>query len=223
MKTTIPTLVAIAALASIAHAETITQTSDYIWDLNQANAPVRLDFNEFDTMGGTRLLTNVNVHVESFFSFEMITENGEDYAIGADEWYVEAAIFNNLTFNGLFIGGVGGTGFGPLSANLEASDGVEQSGADSAFWSFKDSLIGDYDALFFQLQSFEGTGTLEADIYPYLSLLLPPPPPYFDIWVSNHTHSGSVTLTYEYSTVPAPSVLAICALTGLTSARRRRN
>jgi len=214
--------IAVLTLVSgIAQAEIISQVSDYTWDVHQSNSPTALQFNEFDSMGGTRVLEEVSVSVSSFFSYEVMTENGEDYAVGADEWFLESAVYNNLEFNGVFVPGLGGWGT-LVSADMGASDGVAQKGEDTAFWSYKETLEGTRDILPFQTSAFIGNGTIEAEIYPYLSLLLPPPPPYFDIWIINHFHQGSVTLNYEYSSVPAPGSAAIMGLLGLAGVRRRR-
>jgi hypothetical protein len=216
------------AFSMTSNAQTITQEADFFFDVQDANDPVQLSFNAFDTMGGTRTLTGVSVAAFSSFSLEMIAENGEDYAIGADEWFVEAAIFNNVVFspdeaNEVAIPGLGGVGYGPLSADLAASDGVEQSGDDSVFYSFKDEYSGIRDALPFQISNFEGSGQLEAEIYPFLSLSIPPPPPFFDLWITNHLNFGTVELTYSYTEVPAPASASLVALAGLVAARRRRN
>lgn len=219
-------LLALAA-ATTANAQTITQTADFFFDAVALNEPVPITFDAFDTMGGTRTLTGVSFAAHSSFSLEMIAENGEDYAIGADEWFVEAAIFNNITFapdqpNEVSIFGLGGVGYGPLSDDLAASDGNEQEGDDSVLFSFKDEYSGFRDALPFQIANFEGSGQLDAEIYPFLSLSIPPPPPFFDLWITNHLNFGTVELTYTYTEVPAPASASLVALAGLAAARRRR-
>ncbi len=216
-----------AAIAPcMAQAQVITQQQDYFFDANVANEPVALSFDAFDTMGGTRTLDRVGIEVQSFFSLNIIAENGEDYALTANDWWFDVALSNNIAFNPGQAGevnffGVGGTGYGPLSADLEASDGVAQEGPDSHFFAFKDEYAGSRDALAFQIGAFEGQGQIDAQIYPYLGISLPPPPPFFDLWIA-HSNFGSVTLTYEYTTVPAPASLGLVALSGIAAARRRR-
>jgi len=216
------TLFALAAMSSSSLGDVITQNSDYFWDVQKANAPAPLSFQAFDTMGGTRELTGVSVSLESFYSLEMIAENGENYAITANDWFVEAAVFNNLSFNGQSVFGLGSAGYGPMSVDLAAADGVEQFGDDSVFWSFKDSMSAQRDLQGFQMGAFIGSGEMEADIYPFLSLLIPPPAPFFDLWIHNHYHQGTIGLTYQYTTVPAPAGTALLFGAGFIGLRRRR-
>src|SRR5690606_586124 len=89
-----------AALASAsATAQTITQHQDYFFDVQSANEPVPLTFSAFDTMGGTRTLTRVGIEVQSDFSLNVIAENGEDYAITANDWWFDLELSNTITFN----------------------------------------------------------------------------------------------------------------------------
>ncbi len=215
-------LALLVSATGIAQAEVMTQTSDYFWDVQEANAPAPLSFQAFDTMGGTRELTGISVSVDAFYSLEMIAENREDYAITTSDWFVEAAIFNNLSFNGYTVFGLGSTGYGPLSADLAIADGIEQSGNDAVHWSFKDSISGQRDLMPFAFDAFIGSGEMEADIYPFLSLGISPPEPFFDLWITNHFHSGTVELTYQYNTVPAPTGTALLLGAGFVGLRRRR-
>lgn len=216
-----------ALTATGANAQVITQQQSYFFDTNNANDPVALTFDAFDTMGGTRILTRVGLETNSDYSLNIVAENREDYAIAADDWWFDFELFNIVTFNPgqsdetLFYG-MGSVGYGPFSADLAASDGVEQEGDDSAFFGFKDTYSGFRDAIPFQHAAFEGQGQLDAQIYPYLGISLPPPPPFFDLWIS-HANFGTVTLTYEYTTIPAPATLGILGLGGLAAIRRRRN
>lgn len=226
MRTQAAIVLAIATAPSLAAAQTITQNQDYLFNPNTANEPVPLTFDAFDTMGGTRQLTRVGLEVQSNFSLNILAENREDYAITADEWWFDVELSNNIVFrpdepNQASFFGMGGVGYGPLSADLEASDGVEQEGFDTELFAFKGDYAGFRDAFPFQMSAFEGQGELAAQIYPYLGISLPPPPPFFDLWIS-HQNFGTVTLTYEYTTVPAPASLGVLAAAGLGAARRRR-
>ena len=215
-------ITASSALAGFGQANIIVQSSEYSFDVQQANAPSTLSFDAFDTMGGTRVLTGVNFNLKSSYTLGMLAENGEDYAISANDWFVEAALFNNIAVGDTVISGVGSTGWGPLSAALAASDGVTQSGADSISWFFEGTLDANRDLLPFQINAFVGSGQLDAEIYPFLSLTIPPPEPFFDLWVTEHTHSGVVSLTYTYEIVPAPASAALLTMGGLLTSRRRR-
>lgn len=229
MKTTVTTLGLLVAISTAsAHAQqTITQSRDYVFNVQVANTPVAFSFDAFDTMGGTRQLTGVSISASSDFSLEMIAENAEDYAITSDDWFFEAAIFNNVVFNPeqsdeVAIFGLGGVGYGPLSADLDASDGVDQKGLDAIFYSYKDSYAGFRDALPFQISNFEGSGQIDAEIYPFLSLAISAPAPFIDLWITNHLNSGSVELTYTYTTVPAPTSACVIGGAALLATRRRR-
>lgn len=216
-----------ALTAAGSNAQVITQQQSYFFNANVKNDPVALTFDAFDTMGGTRILTRVGLETYSDYSLNIVAENGEDYAIAADDWWFDFELFNIVTFNPsqsneTMFYGMGGVGYGPLSADLAASDGVEQEGPDSQIFGFADTFSGVRDALPFQHAAFEGQGQLDAQIYPYLGISLPPPPPFFHLWIS-HVNSGTVTLTYEYTTIPAPASLGMLGLGGLAAIRRRRN
>ncbi len=212
-----------AAQAGLGQSQTITQVSTFDFDAVQSNTPSALTFSAFDTMGGTRTLTAVSFHLEANYTLGFLAENGEDYAIGADDWFVEAGLFNNIEIgDGTLFSGVGSVGYGPLSAELDASDGVSQSGADSVSWRFEGFIEGSRDALPFQIDAFVGSGQLDAEIYPFLSLLIPPPEPYFDLWVTDNASSGLVTLTYSYEIVPAPAGTAVLSIGAALATRRRR-
>ncbi len=209
-----------AAAALPAAADVQTQQAEFLWDVQAANEPVALEFAAFDDMGGSRVLTGVNVSFESIYSLNLLAENGEDFAITSDQWFVEALTLMQIDIGGLFLGALDVEGFGLLSADLAANDGVSMEGPDSVFWGFKGEMSGGVDIDPLDFGVFRGGETISADLYPFLSLSIPFPPPFFDLYVTDHFHLGTATVTYEY--VPAPATLAPLALVGLGAARRRR-
>ncbi len=214
--------IALAVGAIPAAADIQSQQVEYSWDVQAANEPAVLQFSAFDDMGGTRLLTGVNVSLEGFYSLNMLAENLEEEAITSDQWFVEAATLMQVGFGELALGALDVLNFGLLSADLAANDGVALEGPDSVFWAFKGEVSGEANILPEDFTAFTRGDFISADLYPFLSLAITPPPPLFDLYITDHIHFGSLTLNYEYTDVPAPSALSLLSITGVACMRRRR-
>ncbi|GJM19333.1 MAG: hypothetical protein DHS20C14_15460 [Phycisphaeraceae bacterium] len=213
----------LALAAGTAHAGEIVQTYDYTLNgLIFTNDSFTMD--SFDTMGGTRQLTDIKVNIDGQYTIEHFVENLEDRAITADEYFFEPFVATTLNLAGLSTGAIASVGWGALSTDLEAADGVEGSGADYYQWNFGGGISNELYFLetFFPAFETNGAGTIEGTLGVFNDLLLTPPPPLFDVGTQNHSHTGSFTLTYIYDTVPAPGTAGVLALAGLAAARRRR-
>lgn len=209
-----------AATCSPAVADLESHEVAYTWSVLDGNEPTTLTFPLFDTMGGVRQLTGVTVGLEGALTLDMNAENQEEESVGEGEWFVESALFMQLAFDTLDLGGVTGVGLGVFSADLGANDGIKGSGPDFVKWSYDDDVSALVEILEGDFGAFEGEGDLGAELYPFLSLALSAPPPLVFVDVADHQHSGAVTLTYEFVTVPAPGALGVLGL-GLVWRRRR--
>jgi len=201
----------------------ITQTALFEWDVHPVNDRTYIGFNQFDTMDGTRRLTGVSLSFEASFDFEMLAENTNDTALSAGDWFIDPAIYYNFFFLGdNSVGPVGNWTTESLTADLAASDGVAGSGDDTATFAFSDVIGGTASVFEEEFDLFIGDGSLEAELYAYLSLGISAPPPLFDFEVLTHAHTGVYTLSYAYEVVPAPGGAALLGLGGLVGVRRRR-
>lgn len=145
-----------------------------------------------------------------------------------------------------------GAAFNTFTADLGASDGYNGTGPDTFDATIDESFVfnADYTGAteFGQrmLDTFNGGGTLETFIGGFSELFFQwvndpnwvvdpnnPPDgpfdgpfvdPYYGIFVDTTriNHSGTITVTYEFSTVPSPSGLVLLGGAGLVATRRRR-
>lgn len=145
-----------------------------------------------------------------------------------------------------------GAAFGLFSADLGPSDGYNGTGPDTYYASINESFVFnaayDMNTEFGvrMLDTFNGGGTLETFIGGFTELFFQwvndpnwvvdpnnPPDgpfdgpfidPYYGIFVDTTRidHSGTITVTYEYANVPAPSGLLMLAGAGLVATRQRR-
>ena len=212
-----------SAHAGLTPISVITQSALFEWDVFPVNDRTYIGFHQFDTMGGTRRLTGVSLSYEASFELELLAENSNGTGLSGGEWFVDPAVSYNFFFLDTYsIGAVGNWTAGSLTADLAASDGVAGSGDDSAVFTFSDVIGGSASVLEEDSAPFIGSGSLEAELYAYLSLGISAPPPFFDFDVTAHSHMGVYTLSYAYEVVPAPSSAAVAAIAGGWLARRRR-
>jgi hypothetical protein len=197
------------------------QTVPFAWDVQESNTAVLLDYDGFDDMGGTRNLTGVSFSFESLYSLNMLAENGEDQPISSDQWFIEAVTLFQMGLDELFLGALDVEFIGLLSADLAANDGVPMEGPDSIAWGFEGAMSGSVNLAESEFYRFTN-GALTADAYPFLSLAISAPPPFFDLYITDHIHTGSVSLTYEFDVVPAPGSAVLFFAAALGVRRRRR-
>ncbi len=217
------TAAALACAGSLASAGEIVQTYNY--DLNGTiftNDSFGMD--SFDTMGGTRELTDIKINLDGTYAVVLSAENEEETPIGADEYFFEGFVAITLDIAGLSTGGIWSQGWGGLSADLAANDANPGSGPDYHEWNFGGAQTQElfFNDTFFAAFTTNGAGTIDGTLGVFTDLLLTPPPPFFSPNFDSHHSAGTFSLTYIYDTVPAPSGVSVLALAGLGAARRRR-
>lgn len=220
MKSTICAIagvLAIAAGASASFSDSEVQFDS--WSFGLSPGSDTLSFNQFDTMGGTRVLKGVLLEVEGDMGAAITAENNSDIPV------------NNFAVS---ITGIVDIAVGPLTAGLGivanspivavgASDNgglpngmgpdfhdfgyISNSDSDSAFglplpvWIGAGTIGGTVDGV----GGFAAQGTSDATIN-------------FDEFGSK----GRAKLTYYFDVVPTPGAASLMGLAGMVGIRRRR-
>lgn len=213
---------ALTASATLANAELITQSFNYAWNSNQTQQP--FSFNAFDSQGGTRELTAVKLAFEGAVSMEITATNTDPVTVLAGEWSVEAshtvvAFFNDGGLNLLQgIGGQSNDFTGELPGGIGGLPGTPVVFTDTL--AFANTV--DIDPA--ELPNFYGTGQFTGFMDGFYDAAVTPPinGQWIEVLPTLLSQSGTVTLTYEYSVVPAPASAAAFGLAGLATTRRRR-
>lgn len=222
MTRALPPLLALATASTIAHAELITQSFTYDWNSNQTQHP--FSFNAFDDMAGTRQLTAARLGFAGIISMELTASTTDPRPVHTGEWSVEAshtvvAFFNGGGLNLLQgIGGQFGEFTGELGGGVNGQPGTPYIATDTL--NFANTV--DIDPS--ELPNFYGTGQFTGFMDAFYDAAVTPPltGQWIDVLPTLFTQTGTVTLTYEYTIVPAPASLALLGLGGLVGSRRRR-
>ena len=218
-------LFASAALAAAAHADTISQTVDYTYDINQPGlTPVAFD--GFDSSLGT--LTDVSVTFDGELSMTVFAENFDTTPYDAGTWSLEASHTVLLSLGAAPLVGLGGQSDAGITGFLAAGMGGGPFGGIPGEPHVSSQTIDHmftraYDSSNFG--AFIDAGTMSGTVGPFTDLFLIPPPGAgfigtgFDVL----SQDGSLTLQYTFDPIPAPGVGAVAALGALTMTRRRRS
>jgi hypothetical protein len=209
---------AVGASGSTALATTFMemQSQPYGFPLSPGNQT--LFFNQFDDLGGTRLLKAVELQFSGSMQAQVTAEN--DSALLVNNFGVNMTGFVSVDVNGGLLTGNFGLfdSEGPVAAG--ASDGVPDSGPD--FFDFgllsdsgNDSDIG------FPLAAWIGGGTFPANIMGSGGFATSGTSD-ATIKFSNFGTSGDVKVIYYYDIVPTPGAAALFGFAGFAAFRRRR-
>ncbi len=177
MKQSIPIL-AIAAISPITLAGVISQNVTFESGFNGTN----INFEQFDTMGGTRELTGLSLSYNQNISLDMTIQSNGYTALSEGDWSADVGYLSLHQFGLADDGGTqprGGDGnpgppfIGPgaifdiISGDLGISDGYNNGGIDTMHANISDSYTfnANYDGSdeFSQrmFEAFTGPGTLE--------------------------------------------------------------
>lgn len=210
-------LLAVAALAAAAGtASAAVETWNQAWAFPLSPNDATLVFPKFDTLGGTRVLTKVEMLTNSTMTANVTAEN--DSVIPAPGFGVNLSGFVTVAFGSL-------NGFNALSqgasAGVAATDGISGSGPDfHDFGALADSGSGATDTTS-GLAAFIAPGTISAFVHGEGGFSVTGSTNSSNN-VSNFMGSGDVTINYYWEAVPAPASLALLGMGGLVIGRRRR-
>ena len=192
------------------------QSQPYGFALSPGNQT--LFFNQFDDLGGTRVLKGVELQFAGSMQAQVTAEN--DSALLVNDFGVNMTGFMSVNVNGGLLNGSFGLldAQGPVIAG--PSDGVDDSGPD--FFNFglltdsgNDSDLvapsaawiggGTFPANIFGSGGFATSGTSDATIK-----------------FSNFGGGGTVKVIYHYDVIPTPGSAALFGIAGFAAFRRRR-
>lgn len=218
---------ALALAASLAQADTFTQDLNFAWS---GDGPLEVgNFAGFDNAGGTRTLTGVNIAIDAEAAWNLTFQNYSAEAFAADEWWGEG--FANFNIHlGEFGSGAeriaGFIDFTHVTGDLGAGSGdiFGEPGDPSVSVSLSNSIVGafDLDASEFGVVT---SGDVLARILGFTDVVVDGPngaPGIIFGETDLLTATGVLTLTYQYTTVPAPAGAALLGGFGLVGLRRRR-
>lgn len=242
MRTLVSAAAAAIALAGIssASAETISQTIPFDWGFMNDD-PITLSIQGFDNQDGTRQLTEIRFVWEGAYSIDYRLENtGPTAVTGEDYWLL-------LEHNALHIYGPdGGEPFYtpsalwlPLAQNLDGNGGIFENTHIEPYTNIVVSDPINYPTTF---EIFDTPGQIDSVFggFGFLQFFWlnepvgwdPPSGPFGDpvyptddaIWFfyDNARHYGTLTVEYDYTTVPAPGALALLGVGGIGAMSRRR-
>jgi hypothetical protein len=232
MKRTLTTLGALATIAGAAHAGEISQTVDI--NITPGEPMQAFSLDGFDTRGGDRTLTGVRFQLDTDFQADITVYNYSDFAIPAGEWSalpVFSMFFTAEAGRGgdggggdSVFAGIGGIDFGSITGDLPAGSG-SPFGGDPGTLEFNESgvlisnFLDDGEAITSLFSSHETiSSTLAPFSFPELF-----GPPGSDISLGAEvTQTGTLTVIYEFTEIPAPGAAALLGIAGLGATRRRR-
>ena len=226
----------LAVTAGLASAGVETQSVAI--DLDSATGAFGTDvsFQQFDTQGGARVLEGVTVRFEGALGLEVTAESYHGDFIASGSWFAD--VFHNtiLSFNAseggggpsapfYGLGGIGITNFtGDLTPGIPGSSPFDPgTPGDPVTASYSDSInsMVQTSAGFFDF--YTGTGTVEGFFGPFTDIVFTDQPEGFiQVYASELTQLGTLSIDYSFSVVPAPAGVGVLALGGLVAARRRR-
>jgi len=208
---------AVAALAVPAVSmagTTIDQSFDFMFPLSPGM--VTMEFDQFDDMGGMRILKEVILTVDATMSADATAENDSTLAAPSFELQFNGSmLFELLSLGGADIAN------DAFAAALAPSDGVSGSGPDFNDYGTVSLGLSDGDSTTTDLAGFIGAGTVMGDLESSGGFSFSGTTDAL-LGFDNFHLVGKATLTYVYNEIPAPGAAALFGLGGLAASRRRR-
>ena len=190
------------------------QSFDFSFPLSPGS--VQMEFDQFDDMGGTRILKEVRLSIDATLIADATAENDSELAAPLFELQYNGSMqYELLSLSGADLNNAS------MGAALAATDGVAGSGPD--FNDFGTVMLGlaDNDSTTTGLAGFIGNGMIFGDLDALGGFSFSGTTD-ASLGFDNFGLSGKATLVYVYNVVPAPGAAALFGLAGLSAARRRR-
>ncbi|MAY74941.1 MAG: hypothetical protein CMJ31_09565 [Phycisphaerae bacterium] len=229
--------IAIGCMAGSAAADVMTTSASITVDSNSPDfGTVNPVLSRFDTMGGTRVLTGIDINLQLAGSGTIVVENFSETAYSAGEWSVEGGV-NWIYLAGMPDGGeetgsfipffgLGGFGIAPVTGDIEAGMGPFDPFGGGMPGRFEVDFDGEGDSVLAvdpsNFDVFIGTDDIVGVFGPFTDLLLDDPNFALSASTQDLLFSGTLSLTYTFDVVPAPGVAATLGFGGMIAARRRR-
>ncbi len=207
--------VTLASSAAFADSLEITQTMD--WEFPLSPGQQTLSFDQFDDLGGTLILEGVSMSFDGSVSAAVTAEN--DSSLPSPDFALNMTGFVSVSFGTL--DDFAGYNEVFASGGVDATDGVPGSGPDfHDFGTVGDTATGD-DSTTTGLGVYIGGGTIDAVVDATGGFSISGSTD-SSLTFEDFMSSGTVTIVYKYSLVPAPGALALLGLAGVAGRRRRR-
>ena len=230
-----------AALAGTATAGTETHSLNYTYDQDTGGL-TPLTFNSFDTMGGTLQLDRVTVNVQADLTLGGYAQSYTPTQIESGEWIgsvdhlIVLSFFEPDTGEGgedgdraapfFFLGGINVGGFtGTLTPGTPGPSPFEPGMPGDPVAFSGSGFVNSTLAVNASFNDYFSSGLpLESIVGPFVEAFALDAPigSNIEFVIDDLTQTGAITLTYEYTLVPAPASAGCLALAGLAAARRRR-
>lgn len=213
-----------------------TQSIGVDYDSNQGTFGTDVMFQQFDTQGGTRVLEGVAVRFDGTLGMEATAQSYSEAFIASGSWFAD--VYHNTIlsffadeggggpsapFYGL--GGIAITNFtGDLTPGVPGPSPFDPgTPGDPVTASYSGSINSTVQTSSGFFGFFTGTGSVEGFFGPFNDIVLTVPPAGFvEIFASELSQTGTLSLDYSFSVVPAPAGVGVLAMAGLVAARRRR-
>lgn len=208
---------AVAALAVSGTAmagTTIDQSFDFAFPLSPGS--VMMVFDQFDDMGGLRILKEVILTVDATMSADATAENESTLAAPS----FELQFNGSMVFDLLSLGGAD-LNNDAFAAALAPTDGVSGSGPDFNDYGTVSLGLSDGDSTTTDLAGFIGGGTIMGDLEAAGGFSFSGTTDAL-LGFDNFMLVGKATLTYVYNEIPAPGAAVLFGVAGVCGARRRR-
>ena len=219
--------------ASTAIAETVTHAIPYTYSMaTDGDVYPRLTIPGFDNQSGQRILTRVDVRVQSQISATIAIENMTDselsgWTLSAEHLVLTGLERENPTEFGPFAF-LGGLSLEPFTGTLKPTDGAAGSGDDYLTHSDTTTIdsILDMDPSYHEF--FNVGGEILAVVGPFTESFLEDAELYdpelnigqATVQFTDLSQAGTFSVIYHYNVVPEPTSLAVLA--GLVFTRRNR-
>jgi hypothetical protein len=212
-------------LGATASADVITQDIEFTWSDSMPDPS--FTFAPFDDQDGTRILEGISLRFLGQSSTQAEFGNNGSTFLAAGTWEGEATFTTVLNFSGAGpLVGLGGVGASGITGDLGAGTGspFDPPGDPTVITTLAGEIdftraLGESTFAYFSADVAELTATLGRFTDTFV---IAPPEGIVSAVYSDQSQSGTFTLTYDFTVVPAPGAFAVLGALGLAGSRRRR-